>query len=136
MLNFKLELETPLFMNARAMRHTMMLCAGARMPWSQCLKMLEGMFPEMTHDQFMEVRYEVHELGCVKREVERQSFWDYSHNSARYIRRLLELRSEPDFSHAKKYIQMLGRGLRIPQDASDLIGKEVRIQIKRDKNEE
>lgn len=45
MLNFKLELETPLFMNARAMQNTMRLCAGARMPWTQCLKILEGMFP-------------------------------------------------------------------------------------------
>ena len=135
MLSFPLELETPLFMNAHAMHHTMRLCAGAQMPWEQCVKMLKDMFPEMTQDQFMEVRYEVNELGCVKRKVERQSFWDYNHNSARYIRRLLELRSEPGFAHAKKYIQMLGRGLRIPKDASDLIGKEVRIQIKRDKNE-
>lgn len=136
MLNFKLELESPLFMNARAMDNTMRLCKGANMPWEMCLEMLKRQFPEMNRLQFMEVKYEYSECFCVRAQRPRQQMWEFTRPGSRTVREMLEARNQPGFDKPEKFIQVMGRGLRIPKDASDLIGKEVRIQIKRDKNEE
>lgn len=139
MLDFPLELESPLFMNARAMDKTMRLCKGANMPWEMCLEMLNNQFPEMNRLQFMEVKYESSECFCVRNARPRQQMWEFTRPGSRSVREMLEARNEPGFSTPEKFIQVMGRGMRM-QSPSDLVGKPMSIKLgkitrKGDKNE-
>ena len=85
MLDFPLELESPLFMNARAMDKTMAMCKAANMPWEMCLEMLKAQFPEMNRLQFMEVKYESSECFCVRRARPRQQMWEFTREGSRSV---------------------------------------------------
>ena len=135
MLDFKLELESPLFMNTRAMDNTMRLCEGADMPWEMCLEMLKAQFPEMNSLQFMEVQYERSECFTVLHQRPRQGTWEFTNTRSIKFREMLEARSKPDFSKPEKFIQVIGRGLRMSRNPMDLIGKQINVQIRKPKDE-
>lgn len=128
MLDFPLELESPLFMNARAMDNTMAMCKAANMPWEMCLEMMKAQFPEMNRLQFMEVKYESSECFCVRRARPRQQMWEYTRESSHSVRQMLEARNQPGFSTPEKFIQVVGRAVR-GDSFDNLIGEEMRIKI-------
>ena len=132
MLDFPLELESPLFTNARAMHLTKESCWAANMPWEMCQQILKEQFSDLNRWQYMELRYELAELRCALRNKRTQPFWDYTRQESQTVRRLLELRSDPDFNKAERFIQFMGRATRpntrvdLP---SDLIGQPFSLKL-------
>ena len=92
-------------------------------------------FPNLTEDQYFELRYEWQELLTARNCKPRHRFWDITEAGSNKVRDMLIARSESDFAKNPYFIQFMGRGMRMPKDVSNLIGKQVQIKINRKKDE-
>lgn len=131
MLDFPLKLEGTFLHNVRMYKAIMNMCAREQRPFTEAIKLVRSRFQDLSDEQFLELRYEMHELGCVNFKRERNIRYDRFFSSS--IRDMLDNRNEPEF-YVLKFIQTMGRGMRMPTNPMDLIGKKVNIQIKRDKD--
>ena len=135
MLNFHLNLQSPLFTNLEKYYDHIRDCHRRQVPFLLAMKVVREQFSELTEEQFFELRYEWQEFMSVKFCKRRHSAWDITKPGRDKLRDMLIARSESDFAKNPYFIQFIGRGMYMPKDASDLIGKQVRIQIKRKKDE-
>lgn len=112
MLNFHLDLQSPLFMNLQTFFDTIKDCYQRRVPFAQAMREVREQFPNLTEDQYFELRYEWQEFLAVKHQRPRHSFWDLNESGSNKVRDMLIARSESDFVKNPYFIQFMGRGMR------------------------
>lgn len=132
MLDFKLDLVSPLFLNLRAYKESLTQSARMHLPFLESLKACRAIFPDLNEMQFLELRYEFQEWRSVHMNKPRHKAWDIG--TATNVSDMLYARNDPDFEKTNFFFQTMGRGMRINKP-HDLIGKEVYIRIKRPKDE-
>lgn len=135
MLNFHLDLQSPLFMNLQKFDNTFVDCRLKRIPFMKAKEIVRSEFSHLTDDQFFEIHYEWQELLTARNCKPRHRFWDITEAGSNKVRDMLIARSESDFAKNPYFIQFMGRGMRMPKDVSNLIGKQVQIKINRKKDE-
>lgn len=118
MLDFKLDLASPLFMNVQAYNLMRQSCMAQRLNPQEAFKKLRGLYPDMNDLQFFEVDYEFSELRAIERKIERSPHLDYNGSDNRIIRQVLNARNNPEFSIPDKFIQFFGRGQRMKSDVN------------------
>lgn len=112
MLNFKLDLVSPLFLNVKAYRLMSQSCQRAHLPHGEALSKLRALFPDLNNEQFLEIRYEYGEMITGKMRVERHRSFEYLYEPNRRLRRMFDARQSEEFYRPAYMIQHFGRGLR------------------------
>lgn len=110
MLNFHLNLQSPLFMNLKAYDDSLRECSRRKLNFSQAMEVVRDKFPDLTEEQFFELRYEWQEYRSVALARRRGLSWDIVRSDK--VRTLLTARSEPEFAKNPYFIQFMGRGMR------------------------
>lgn len=112
MLNFHLDLQSPLFVNLRKFHDTFVDCRLKRIPFMKAKEIIRSEFSHLTDDQFFEIHYEWHEFLSTRNGKPRHRFWDINEAGSNKVRDMLIARSESDFAKNPYFIQFVGRGIR------------------------
>lgn len=112
MLNFHLDLQSPLFMNLEKFYNHIRDCHRRQVPFVKVMKEVREQFPELTNEQYFELRYEWQEFMAVKTRKHRHRAWDITEPGRTMLRDMLIARSESDFAKNPYFIQFMGRGMR------------------------
>lgn len=131
MLHFKVDLEGTFIQNLRAYQSIMKMCAMQKMSFEDAVRTAASRFHDFDRLQMLELRYEMHELFCVQRSCERNQ--TYNMNNVRGLMAQMLMSRQYEEFYSKIFFQVMGRGLRLPTNPMELIGKKINIRIKRDK---
>lgn len=112
MLNFHLNLQSPLFTNLETFYDHIRDCHRRQVPFVKVMKEVREHFPELTNEQYFELRYEWQEFMVVKLRKHRHRAWDITESGSNKVRDMLIARSESDFAKNPYFIQFMGRGMR------------------------
>lgn len=112
MLNFHLDLRSPLFMNLQKFDNTFVDCRLKRIPFMKAKEIVRSEFSHLTDDQFFEIHYEWQELITARNCKPRHPYWDITESGSNKVRDMLIARSESDFAKNPYFIQFMGRGMR------------------------